>query len=119
MKELIRRLNNLSPQSILTATQRKRLVDALGESLATIAEKNLSKSKAFIGNNQHERNRIINGYITTEERKEVARILNDPSIAIRMKEFQETSIISGNLSPSALSLLKDDELDKIIHEFEV
>ena len=114
----MRRLNNLSPQSILTETQRKRLVDTLGESLAKIAEKKLSKSKSFIENNQRERNRIINGYFTTEECEEVARILNEPSIATRMKEFQETSVISGNPSPSTMCILKDDELDKIIREFD-
>ena len=114
MKDITKRLNKLCPKSILTLLQRKRLVDALGESLADIAEKNLTNSKIFLEDNQCGRNRKISGYITAEEREEVARILDAPSVAERMQNSLETAVITGNPFPHAMDALTMDELTHLI-----
>ena len=118
MKEITRRLNKLSSQSILTSTQRKRLVDALGESLADIAEKNLTNSKFFREDNQYGRNCKISGYLTAENRDEIAKILNDSSAAERMRRTLVDSVIAGVPFPSAMDVLTIDELNRIIGEEE-
>lgn len=114
MKESIRRLNKLSPKSVLTLTQRKRLIDSLGESLAAVAEKNLAKSKLFFEDNQHGRNRKISGYFTVEECEEVARMLDEPSVATRMKEHLDAAVLSGHPFPSAMDILTVEELTQLI-----
>lgn len=116
MKEITRRLNKLSSKSILTAAQRKRLVDSLGEHLADIAESNISNSKLFRDDNRYGRDNKVSGYITAEEREEVARILDDPSAADRMRESLEIAVMAGEPFPFALGVLTAQELTRIINE---
>lgn len=116
MKEVIKRLNKLCPKSILTLAQRKRLVDALGESLADIAEKNLTKSKLFSEDKQHGRNRKLSEYITADERKEIAGILNDPIVVERIEQSLRNQVIAGIPFVHAMEALTIEELTTIIGE---
>ena len=116
MKEIIRRIEKLKPKSILTRMQIQRLVEALGEALAMVAEENLNRSKPFCEFNAISRDSILQGYLTVEERTEIANVLNDPTVSERMEQSLKAEVIKGNPFASALNVLTREELHRIIDE---